>query len=505
MKTEFEKILTDGLDEENKKWLIKSFKDLSYDDTEGGDEGDCYDCSHPTTSGCRAISYDNLAMLHQVQLGSLKRLRSCDALYIGNILSRDGQPEIYLIEFKNGIITDSVVKDINDKIRESVQLFNSLNIISNGKVDLSNQYDPKLKMDCDDKEKLNLVTRFNSMGVEGDFNTYCRQHMNFILVYNENKKTELLDSDLESIIDDINEGIVYRELEEAIEICLTDEINKKWLYSMAKLDMGSVVSPKNVLIAILNHKKGDKNVSCTWFSSFAEVVFKQKQIVKGEKEVFLVAEIWDLLTFAQRKDIYIKLKDRYTEWESLNRKDPRKKREIGIALSIKDFIGSINIGDIESITGRDFLLYSLCTSIKNPSLRLYEKVECSIKNKKALNDFERGEYDKDIEALMEFEFLIPIDFRNDLSNLRERATAFIKDKINNNKIEEFKQELRGGRPANKRFALHFVNGTQQTHRFFRFHQWEKIYVKSTSTYGRREFQDCFIEDICHKKCMDYGA
>ena len=503
MKTEYEQILTAGLNEANKKWLIQSLKDLSYDETCGGDDGPCYDCSHPTMSECKAISYDNLAMLHQVQSGAKKRLRSCDALYIGEENQNDGKPELYIIEFKNGEITEAVVADINEKIKDGVQLLNRISVISNGSVDLTERNHPKLKDNCNKEQKLDLVNRLKAIGVEGDICEYCINHMNFILVYNETKKTQLLNSDIDSFIDDIEDGMIYQDLEEAIENCLQNSISKQWLYEMADLRKEARVDSKNLLIRILKRRKASKS-SLRWFDDLSNTIKQQGYIIKSDSYDTKMGKLWDSFTKEQRNEIFLDMKQLYEKWKLLQ-KSPLKRKKEKMALLIKQFITKMDTYDVTAISGNDVLLNALCSDTEQPSTLLFEKVVGIMKQKIQMKELEAGKYDNEIEKLLDTPVLIPLDYRNDIKNERERAKEFIKDKISNNELDSFFRELQGDSSSCINFTIHFAKTAQKPHSFFRFHQWEKLYVKTTATYGRIEFQEKFIENICGKKCLDTGA
>ena len=503
MNTEYERILTEGLELSNHEWLIQSLKDLSYDDTAGGDNGECFDRNHPTNSECRAISFDNLAMLHQIQIGARKRLRSCDALYIGDIASQDGKPEIYIIEFKNGVINESVVNDINQKIKDGVQLLNSISVISDGSVDLTNRNNPKLITNCREEHKLNLDKRLNRIGISGNYSDYCRQHMNFILVYNENKKTNLLDCDLDSFIDDIEEGIIYKELEEAVKICLTNSISKNWLYKMAGIEPDKNPDEKNILISILQKAKGNSK-HLSWFDNLAEVITIQKKVIEGTEESLKIENNWDSFSDEQKSGYYSAIERKYKIWKGLGNKDEEKKRDKHIALCIKGFTEKLSCDDTKLLNGRDVLLNTLCIEKEPPSTLFYKKTSQYIKKQKELRDLENGKYNKEIDSLMKCDFLIPIEFGTTINDYRERAVEYLKFVIDSGKLEDFLQELKGKVPNIGSFTILIARNAQKPHNFFRFNQWNRLYIKSAATYGRREFQERFIESICNKRCNDYG-
>ena len=488
MDADTERILTNNLNQLELHWLIKSLKELSYDsslsiDTEHTNSP-YYDYSHPTLSECRAIDFDNIAKLYSAQIvGHVHRLRSCDAFYITphDIVRKANT--IYLIEFKNGNITNNDVDEIYEKVRNSRDILNDIvesGILDDGELDLSDVLSPALKP-CKDERKFGLSKRLSRLGIDRLSTTYFRNNLVFILVYNESKKERLIDGDIAAIQDEIekeDEGkyagftayisVIYGNADAANIMCIF-------------FDIGDVSNEQpREIFKKLTKKVAQGNRGKRQFGNLCRIIKLGYEIYTRESYQE-AASIWNTLMI---NNIHTDVIDDFKS--VLN---PEMKQRYTVFENNSSTSNILNI-----------LFFALLCGIKEKDL------------KKTLSDFitimkkhyhqyryDNGDYDPLLQTMERDSYPVDIAFEGK----EDRYRKMIEHRIQTGEMDELISSVNGENIYTPLLLLTTVNqATIWPDSFFRFGKEDGFLYKKSYTYTRDQFYDFFIEGVCKNSCKD---
>lgn len=408
MKSEYEYVLTRGLTEEQSNWFLRSLKDLSLD-SNGGQHGDSgttayYDSTHMTLSGCLAISYDDIAALHEKHLQLERRHKSCDALYIGEHIPGFKCPELYFIEFKNGEIKDEIVKECVEKFKDSIHLMSDLGVLEPGRLEFPNGI-PQLVATDNPSENFGIVARLTELGIPlGNIARYCCEHMHFILVYNENQKKKLLSCDVDAIIDEIGKGENgrYCGLINQVDSIRDNQICKNWFKSNGNFSNYDGCDGKEILETFFKcFRKQIENKEKELFADFCEAVRAMSDVCNNKHDS--VIQYWNSMQQQEKEEVLNTIKGIFQQWKGQGSRRSGKKLALQINAFTKD------IPKIGGLDGESLLLSSLQQqTLSQYSVELFTCLCKEIVKQHQLKEFEEGRFQDDIDYLVNNEIWLSL-------------------------------------------------------------------------------------------------
>lgn len=258
MNERIENILKHDLTIEQTEWMLQSFQQISFDSTItcGVNTSGFWDSAHPTTSLCKAINFDKIARLYCKVKEISYQCNSSDALYIVSSLEEGAQPEIYWIEFKNGEITNDTIKEIQEKISCESRILQDAESLNLGVLDVGT---PILR---EGTPNFNFGKKLRELGIPENTALFEQEHAHFILVYNEEKKVNLLGADIEAICDAIDAGQYNHFVDDYNKIKRIPEIN-------SKIEMEEGGDVKKALEKYLKKDRGSRKMQ--WFKDVQEL------------------------------------------------------------------------------------------------------------------------------------------------------------------------------------------------------------------------------------------
>lgn len=456
-----ENILEQDLLPEQAEWLLQSFKELSFDSAVNGDAyvNSFWSTAHPTTSLCKAINFDKIARLYCNVKGISYRCNSSDALYIVPSLQEGVQPEIYWIEFKNGKITSKVIKEIQEKIACESRILQDVESLNAGTLDVD-----ALTLKAGTPE-FNFGKKLKALGIPENTVSFEEKHAHFILVYNEEKKDELLEADVDAIFDAI-------DTEQYTDFIGNYNKAKRLPEVINKIDAEEGEEEKDTIKRYL--KKGPRKMQ--WFQNVQGVFEILGAIIDGnyrEEE-----EKWENLSDEEYERIIEVL-------EVYNRDLAKADEKSGLSKMIsllRKAIGKRNENQKAfASTAAEMLELS-----PKPVILIIEELRKYI----YLKRLENNEYSDLVQIVNQNPVLKPIEFvGSDVDYIRQR-------------IEEgtFDGFIRECGKENQYDSTLFLNRmttlTVWPAAFFRFGLKNGFWYKDAKTYSRREFKENFIDGIC---------
>lgn len=505
MKSEYEYVLTRGLTEEQSNWFLRSLKDLSLD-SNGGQHGDSgttayYDSTHMTLSECLAISYDDIAELHEKHLQLERRHKSCDALYIGEHIPEFQYPELYFIEFKNGEIKDEIVKECVEKFKDSIHLLSDLGALETGRLVFSNGM-PQLAPTDNPNENFSIVARLKDLRIPlGNIARYCCDHLHFILVYNETQKKKLLSSDIDAIIDEIGRGEDgnYRDLINQVDSIRDNEVCKIWFKANGNFSDYDGCGGREILETFFRSCRNEiENKKKEMFAALCAVIRTMSEVCNNKHDS--VIYYWDSMQRQEKEEVLNTVRGFFQKWKDQGSKQSDKK----LAIQIKSF--TEDISRVSALNGESLLLLSLQQITCNQhSVELFCCLCKEIIKQRQMTEFERGDYQDDIEYLVQNAVLIDYRYFDVGDTAEDAANRYIKDCIENGKLDEEKRSWGRQNVVHDRLLEHTAKQTIWPRSFFRFSSYEGLYYKTAATYSRKEFYDKFVVGVCRDKCSDPNA
>lgn len=475
MNAEVEHILCKGLSQETSMWMIKSLKELSVDSAtaEVLPLSDFWDSKHPTLSSCTAIDFDEIAKLYCTVNRLSYRCSSCDALYIAKRHSEEF-PELYWIEFKNGKITSKVVKEINDKITCGNRILEDVGSLNSGTLQFITPSQPTLE---GKSPNFGFGNRLTAIGIPESKMPYEKEHAHLIVVYNEDKKEELLNEDLDSICDEIERGY-YQSLIQKVET--TRSLLPIWSMLCSSTSRNQSISAKDLLIQILHNRKS-KPCTMGWFENLSDFFDLCEKVSQGN------------------------LSNEISEWRSMDKSEISEFIDtIGIEISnTRKKQNRISLRRIQSVLQKSLSEQSDYHISFEEILQIgYEQSTAGVHylisylqkrlHKQALT---HGVYTDLVKKLEDNPVLIPLEFNG-------TAYEYVQLRIDSGNFTQLLQEC-GNR--NLYDATSFLNITTQCTiwpaAFFRFSQFNGFWYKDSYTYTRREFKEKFIDVVC-QDCGD---
>lgn len=505
MKSEYEYVLTRGLTEEQSNWFLRSLKELSLD-SNGGQHGDSgttayYDSTHMTLSGCKAISYDDIAALHANHLQLERRHKSCDALYIGEHILGFQCPELYFIEFKNGEIKDEIVKECVEKFKDSIHLMLDLGVLETGRLEFSNGI-PQLVATDNPNENFGIVARLIELRIPlENIARYCCEHMHFILVYNESQKKKLLSYDIDAIIDEIGKGESgrYSDLINQVDSIRCNEVCKNWFKSNGNFSNYDGCDGKEILETFFRYfKRQIENKDKELFADFCEVICTMSEVCNNKHDS--VIQCWNSMQQQEKEEVLNTIKGIFQQWKDQGCGRSGKK----LALQIKAF--TEDIPRIAGLDGESLLLSSLQQQTLNQySIELFTCLCKEIVKQHQMNEFGQGGFQDDVDHLVKYPQLIDFSYFRDGETSEIAAKRYVKDCIEKGTLDQERAAWGRKNVVHTVWLEHIAKQTIWPKSFFRFSSYEGLYYKTAMTYSRKEFYDKFIVGVCRDKCSDPNA
>lgn len=458
-----ENILEQDLLPEQAEWLLQSFKELSFDSAVNGDAyvNSFWSTAHPTTSLCKAINFDKIARLYCNVKGISYRCNSSDALYIVPSLQEGVQPEIYWIEFKNGEITNDTIREIQEKISCESRILQDAESLNLGTLDVET---PTLR---DGTPDFNFGNKLRELGIPENTALFEQGHAHFILVYNEEKKVNLLGADIEAICDSIYAGQYDHFVDDYNKIKQLPEIN-------SKIEMEEGGDAKKALEKYLKKNKNSKKLQ--WFKDIQELFGILGDIADGEYRV--EEEKWEHLSSEEYGRIIEVLKA-YKEESAMKCEKSGLDKMIGLMQKVLER-GTENKKSLSSAFA-DILELS-----PKPVILIIEQLRKYI----YLENLNSGEYLDILQIMDQNPVLKPYEFTG--SN-----EEYLKERIEEGTFDTFVRECRG---ENQYDATLFLNVMTRVTVWpaasFRFGLKNGFWYKDAKTYSRREFKENFIDGIC---------
>ena len=456
-----ENILAQDLLPEQAEWMLQSFKDLSFDSAVNGDANvnSFWSTAHPTTSLCKAINFDRIARLYCNVKGISYHCNSSDALYIVPSAEEGMQPEIYWIEFKNGKITSRVLKEIQEKIVCESRILQDVDSLNAGTLDVNAL---TLKVGTPD---FNFGKKLKALGIPENTVSFEEEHAHFILVYNEEKKDELLESDIEAICDAI-------DTEQYTDFIGNYNKAKRLPEIISKIDAKEGEEETNTIKRYL--KKRPRKMQ--WFKNVQELFEILGAITDGnyrEEE-----EKWETLSdeeyekIIETLEIYNRDSARADEKDSLNRMIGLLRKAIGKRTENQKVLVS---------TAAEMLELS-----PKPVILIIEELRKYI----YLKRLENNEYSDLVQMMEKNPVLKPLEFvGSDADYIRQRIKEGTFDRF----IRECGKE---NQYDSTLFLNRMTTLTVWPAAFFRFGLKNGFWYKDAKTYSRREFKENFIDEIC---------
>lgn len=466
-----ERTLTEGLTEEQSDWLLKSFNELSHDTdiVNITQRTDFYDDSHPSTSLCKAINFDDVAKLY-CNKKHLAYLNSCDALYLEQ--NEDTSTlELYWIEFKNGIITNSTVEDIKNKITYSSRILEDADSLNEGYIDLSNSNSPEL---TDSTPDFNFGGALHAIGLpRNNLVSFEQEHAHFILVYNEKKKETLISSDIDAICDEI-ENDQHREFTENVRNTIRQPQIKIILQIRSDCEIDSNYTKRWIKEKLKT--RGNWQVSA--FNNLTSFFQLSSEIIKEENDFIL--QMWRNLSVEEYEDIMI-----YLEYQ----KTISSRNERGgygcIINKLNKYKELCQTGSTEAFF--DVLCGGIDTSIK--PLKDIFKI---LARKYYLKQLDEGKYNELIYIIEQHSALEPLDFEGS-------AREYIQHRIEQDQFKNLCEEASRENLYDASFFLEIsAENTIWPVALFRLASTNRFLYRDAVTYNRIEFYDKFINIICQR-------
>lgn len=484
MNSNVENMLCDNLSPEAANWFLKSLKELSFDQSaqQQLSNTNFWDNSHPTLSKCRAINFDDIAKLYCNHKNLTRyRCRSCDALYIVRN-SLDDTPEIYWIEFKNGVIERETIREITDKIKDGNMILEDADSLNNGVLDFSLS-EPRL---IEGEPAFGFGKRLSSIGIPTKTVSYIQEHSHFILVYNEEKKDKLLPEDLDAICDEIDCG-GYQALVDNVEA--TRELHVIWTSMCNENSINENTSAKALLIKIIK-KSTAGSEKFSWFkeiNNFFELCGKMSRGYFSEE-----ISSWDSLSCSDVLILIEKIDKKILQLPNGAKKNGFNRMK----KLLKDCVQNENYSSVFSFEQAVLSMINLATDV------IYFIIDF-LQKKQYKKKFEQGAYNLLLQKIEEMPAIIPLSYEG---NAQEYVYKTIEDGT-------FSALLRECGDENVYDATAFLDIASRCTiwptSFFRFAQYNGFLYKDCCTYSRPEFKEKFIDTICRESgdtnCTCYDA
>jgi len=463
MNERIENILKHDLTTEQTEWMLQSFQEISFDSTitSGVNTSDFWDSAHPTTSLCKAINFDKIARLYCNVKGISYQCNSSDALYIVSSLEEGAQPEIYWIEFKNGEITNDTIREIQEKISCESRILQDAESLNLGVLDVRT---PILR---EGTPNFNFGKKLRELGIPANTALFEQEHAHFILVYNEEKKVDLLKADIDAICDAIEAGQYTDFVENYNKIKGLPEIS-------SKIDVTEGDEEKKALERYLKKNRNSKKMQ--WFKDIQELFGILGDIADGRYRV--EEEKWEHLSSEEYRKIIEVLKA-YKENSAMECEKSGLNKMIGLMQRV-----------LEQGIENKKLLSSTFADILELSPKPVSLIIGQLRKYVYLEKLDNGEYLDILQIMDQNPVLKPYEFTG--SN-----EEYLKERIEKGTFDTFVRECRG---ENQYDATLFLNVMTRVTvwpvAFFRFGLKNGFWYKDAKTYSRREFKENFIDGIC---------
>lgn len=463
MNERIENILKHDLTIEQTEWMLQSFQQISFDSTItcGVNTSGFWDSAHPTTSLCKAINFDKIARLYCKVKEISYQCNSSDALYIVSSLEEGAQPEIYWIEFKNGEITNDTIKEIQEKISCESRILQDAESLNLGVLDVGT---PILR---EGTPNFNFGKKLRELGIPENTALFEQEHAHFILVYNEEKKVNLLGADIEAICDAIDAGQYNHFVDDYNKIKRIPEIN-------SKIEMEEGGDVKKALEKYLKKDRGSRKMQ--WFKDVQELFEILGGIADGEYRV--EEEKWEHLSSEEYGRIIEVLKA-YKEESAIKCEKSGLDKMIGLMQKVLER-GTTNKKSLSS-TFADILELS-----PKPAILIIEQLRKYI----YLEKLNSGEYSDVLQIMAGNPVLKPYEFTGSNED-------YLKERIEEGTFDTFVRVCRGENQYDATLFLKVMTRvTVWPVAFFRFGLKNGFWYKDAKTYSRREFKENFIDGIC---------
>lgn len=463
MNERIENILKHDLTTEQTEWMLQSFQEISFDSTitSGVNTSGFWDSAHPTTSLCKAINFDKIARLYCNVKGISYQCNSSDALYIVSSLEEGAQPEIYWIEFKNGEITNDTIREIQEKISCESRILQDAESLNLGVLDVRT---PILR---EGTPNFNFGKKLRELGIPANTALFEQEHAHFILVYNEEKKVDLLKADIDAICDAIEAGQYTDFVENYNKIKGLPEIS-------SKIDVTEGDEEKKALERYLKKNRNSKKMQ--WFKDIQELFGILGDIADGRYRV--EEEKWKHLSSEEYRKIIEVLKA-YKENSAMECEKCGLNKMIGLMQRVLE--QGIENKKLLSSAFADILELS-----PKPVILIIEQLRKYI----YLENLNSGEYLDILQIMDQNPVLKPYEFTG--SN-----EEYLKERIEEGTFDTFVRECRGENQYDATLFLNVMTRvTVWPAAFFRFGLKNGFWYKDAKTYSRREFKENFIDGIC---------